>query len=279
MSGLKNSAESIEIAPDKEAERHFRPAAADVNGSLLLADRGYEDINYFADLKSNGAFFVIRGKKNIRPIVTGARNAAGVRSSNLKHLVGKPLCHRTLPRQSVDLDVEWVKGDRTVYAGRIVVLYRAGRRNKKDYTYLHTNLDRELFSLEEIGALYRFRWQIELLFREWKQHSNLHRFDTSKTPIAEGLLWASLLAATLQRYVTHSIGRAHSIELSTERACRSTMNYLLDVIRSLLDGSMTRLRNAIESAFRFLRVNTRRAHPKRDRERGRLRAGLQPAGA
>lgn len=278
MSGFENSAETIVMAPDKEAERHYRPDAAEMKESLLLADRGYEDIRYFVELTDEGAFFIIRGKKSVRPLIKEVRNADGVQSRNLQHLVGKKLSHRTLPRESVDLVVEWTKG-KVTYVGRLVIFYRPGRRNKKDYTYLHTNLDRDIFSHSEVGVLYRFRWQIELLNKELKQHANLHRFDTSKTPIAEGLIWASLLTATLQRYITHSIGRIHCLELSTQRAVGSAVNYMLDIIRAIAACSTAALRIAIDAAFRFLRGNARRAHPQRDRKRGRLAAGLQPVGA
>jgi hypothetical protein len=277
MSGFENSAETIVMAPDKEAERHYRPDPAEMKGSLLLGDRAFEDILYFVKLTDENAFFIIRGKKNIRPTIKEVRNADGVQARNLQHLVGKKLSHRTLPRECVDLVVEWTKG-KTTYLGRLVIFYRPGRRNKKDYTYLHTNLDRDIFSHADVGTLYRFRWQIELLNKELKQHANLHRFDTSKTPIAEGLIWASLLTATLQRYVTHAIGRAHGLELSTQRAAGAAMNFLLDIIRAIAVCSKTALRKAIHAAYRFLRANGRRAHPKRDRKRGRLAAGLQPAG-
>jgi hypothetical protein len=278
MSGFKNSLETVTMAPDKEAERHYRPDASEMEGSLLLADRGYEDIMYFNELTDKGAFFVIRGKKSVRPVIKEVRNANGVRSRNMQHLVGKKLSHRNLPRESVDLVVEWTKG-KVTYVGRVVIIYRPGRRNKKDYTYLHTNLASDLFNHADVGNIYRFRWQIELLNKELKQHANLHRFDTSKTPIMEGLIWAALLTAMLQRYVTHAIGRAHHLELSTQRAAQSAMNYLLEIIRAIADDSTAALKIAIKTAFRFLRGNARRAHPRRDRKRGRLAAGLQPVGA
>ena len=52
---------------------------------------------------------------------------------------------------------------------------------------LVTNLARSRFSAEQVGQLYRLRWQVELLFKEWKSYANLHAFDTSKAGIAERL--------------------------------------------------------------------------------------------
>jgi hypothetical protein len=51
------------------------------------------------------------------------------------------------------------------------------------------------FSVDVVARLYRFRWQIELCFKEWKSYANLHRFDTANAHIAAGPIWASLCAA------------------------------------------------------------------------------------
>ena len=46
------------------------------------------------------------------------------------------------------------------------VVVRPGR--EAAMTRLCTNLPRTPFSLDLVGRLYRFRWQIELCFKEWK---------------------------------------------------------------------------------------------------------------
>jgi hypothetical protein len=128
--------------------------------------------------------------------------------------------------------------------------------------------------LEEIGKLYRLRWQIELLFKECKSHTNLHRFDTELSAIAEGLIWASMLAVVLRRAITHAAQLAIGIELSTQRAASCAKHVLDDILRSLL--SVSELAGALRRACTFLGENARRADPKRDRQRGRLASGLVP---
>lgn len=272
MSGFSGAPESITLAPDKESEKHFRPEAETLKGCLALEDAGYQDKKYFIEIDKAGGFFIIRGTKNIKPIILEAYDEDGVR---LRHLEGKKISYRRLPRQSVDLKIGWGKGD-SEYIGRMVVIYKSGRRNKKNYTYLHTNLARKIFSIFEVGTLYRLRWQIELLFLEWKSHANLHKFDTGKKAIAEGLIWASILSSVFQRYITHASELATNVELSTRRAASSTQHYLLGIIDALFSLSSRRIICSIENAFDFLRVNARRAHPKRDRERGRLQSGMRP---
>lgn len=272
MSGLRDSPESIILAADKESEKHFRPEAETLTGCLILEDRAFQDKRYFNEITLAGGHFIVRGTKNIRPIILEARNEDGVR---LRYLERKKLSFRRLPRETVDLKIGWGK-DYAEYQGRLVAIYKAGRRNKKDYTYLHTNLSAEIFDISEVGTLYRLRWQIELLFLEWKSHANLHKFDTGKKAIAEGLIWASILASVFQRYITHAAELFTKVELSTRRAASSTQHYLLGIIEALFSSSHRRTVRAIKAAFDFLRGNAMRAHPKRDREKGRLKAGLRP---
>jgi hypothetical protein len=272
MSGYENAPDTITLAPDKEAEKHFRPDPDSLKGCLFLGDRAYQDMLYFIEIRQQDGYYIVRGTRNIRPIISKAWDERGRR---LRKLEGKVINSRRLPRHNVDLEIEWKKGN-DIYQGRLVVFYKPGRRNKKDYTYLHTNLDRSDFSIEDVGNLYRFRWQIELLFKEWKSDANLHRFDTGKEPIAEGLIWASILASVLKRTITHAAELSANVELSTQRVARSAQIYLRDIVKALMYPSIRKLLTCILEVFDFLSVNARRAHPKRDRIKGRLRAGLQP---
>ena len=272
MSGFCNSPESITLAPDKEAERHFRPDPASLKGRLALEDRAFQDKRYFIAIDRAGGFFIIRGTKNITPLILEAHDENNIR---LRALEGKRVSPRRLPRQSLDLKIGWGKNDKE-YIGRLLVIYRPGRRNKKVYTYLHTNLARETFSAKEVGTLYRLRWQIELLFLEWKSHANLHKFDTGKKAIAEGLIWASILASMFQRYIAHAAEMVTGMELSTQRVAKSTQHFLPAIIAALLSLSLSRIICALKASLEFLKMNAMRAHPERDRTKGRLQAGLRP---
>lgn len=275
MSALDDGPLAITLAPDKEAERQFAPPADELKGCLLLEDRGYQSRKLFRQFCANDVAFVVRGTSNIRPIIRQARDHQGVRRKNLRYLEGQPLSWSRLPRRNVDLDIEWTSKSDSVYRGRIVVFYKRGARNTKTFTYLHTNLDREQFCAKEVGQLYRLRWQIELLFKQFKSHANLHKFDTAQPAIAEGLLWASLIVAVLQRRLAHNAEHALQLELSTERVAKVARLVLDDILEAVM-LSRARLRRAISDAFVFIEHNARRAHPKRDRKTGRLALGLSP---
>jgi hypothetical protein len=112
---------------------------------------------------------------------------------------------------------------------------------------------------------YRLRWQVELLFKEWKSFANLHAFDTQNPAIVEGLIWAAIGAAALKRFLAHTAQVVAGVETSTRKAAMCAVHVLQDILRTLISG--------IARAIDYLAGNARRAHPKRDRQRGRLQFG------
>ncbi|WP_338804539.1 transposase [Xenorhabdus griffiniae] len=47
--------------------------------------------------------------------------------------------------------------------------------------------------------IYRCRWQVELLFKELKSHTNWQGFTPRKASLVTGLIWSSLLALLVRR--------------------------------------------------------------------------------
>ena len=122
--------------------------------------------------------------------------------------------------------------------------------------------------------LQRFQqWDIELLFKEWKSHANLHAFDTSNPNIAEGFIWASLCAATVKRYYAHVTQRIAKVPMST-RIVAKCIHHVLHHILLALMHKPRRLNHYIANAIDYLSGNAQRAHPARDQRTGRLKLGL-----
>jgi hypothetical protein len=116
-------------------------------------------------------------------------------------------------------------------------------------------------SLGAQGAL-TLRWQIELLFTEWKSYANLHAFDTEKGTIAEALTWAALCAAVLKRYCAHLTPRLLHVPISTQKVAMCGRHFLPAIFRALM-CCPRQLRSALRHAFEDLSKNAPRAHPKR----------------
>jgi len=132
-----------------------------------------------------------------------------------------------------DLDAESIRG-RRVARFRVVVV--PGR--DEAMTRLCTNLPRTPFSAPLVARLYRFRWQIELCVKEWKSYANLHKLDTANPHIAAGLIWASLCAAILKRFLAHAAQRVgDGTAISTRRVAMCAHHMLTDLVSALLRGA------------------------------------------
>ena len=134
-------------------------------------------------------------------------------------------------------------------------------------------LPRAACSATLVARLYRFRWQIELCFKEWKSYANLHKFDTANPHIAAGLIWASLCAAMLKRFLAHAAQRVGSgTAISTRRVAMCAHLLLAAIVEAPLRGRG--LLTALRRAMPYLLANARRSDVGRERTTGRLRAGL-----
>ena len=131
-------------------------------------------------------------------------------------------------------------------------------------------------SAQAVGQVYRLRWQIELLFKEWKSYANLHAFNTANPAIAEGLVWAAIGAAAMKRYLAHMTQVLHGVQVSTRKVAMCAHQMLGAVIDALTAKSSDELHQALRVAVEYLATNALRAHPKRERQTGRLQFGIAP---
>lgn len=270
-SGFSDEVRAVTIAPDKEAERQFLPAASTLAQRLLLADRGYPSVDYFEAVDAAGGSFIVRLSRSHDPWVRfawiGGKRVSLPTPVRLSSFIAQHAGCR------MDLDVEYERDNGKRLVGfRVVVL----PGNETSMTRLCTNVPRTPFSLELVSRLYRFRWQVELLFKEWKSYANLHKFDTANEHIAAGLIWAGLCAAVLKRFLAHAAQLVSGRPISTRRVAMCA-GHIIDEIATALIACVS-IATAFRDGIAFLVANARRANPKRDRKTGRLRAGLRVVG-
>ena len=143
-------------------------------GATYVFDKGYYHFGWWKKINAARAFFVTRAKVNTRLRMTKSRHV----------------------RKSIgDADVVLAsKGDSSlpIPLRRIKV-----RRDKGGMITLITNdLKR---TAVEIAALYKSRWQIELLFRWIKQHLNLRKFMGKNDNAIRLQILAAMIAYLLLR--------------------------------------------------------------------------------
>ncbi|WP_454865721.1 IS4 family transposase [Pseudomonas umsongensis] len=131
-------------------------------GMTYVFDKGYCDYNWWYQLQTKGAFFVTRLKKNANIKTLHEHSSATEHSSIMtdevvlfgkKRLAGKRL------NGYLDTPVRRVVVEREGHATPLILV-------TNDFTR----------TAEEIAALYKDRWKIELFFKWIKQHLKLKRF-------------------------------------------------------------------------------------------------------
>ena len=272
MDLLCDTPTTVVLTPDTASELTFLPEPAALRDSLLLADRGYIDLGYMQRVGQQGGFFIIRAKAGMNPQVVEAFREDGVRLRALRNKSLKAI-HAKLPkRQRVELVVEWQMETQPL---RLRLLL-SWNRQTKDFCYLLTNLPAPRYCLALIYRAYKWRWQVELLFKEWKSYANLHAFDTANPAIVEGLIWAAIAAAALKRFLAYMTQLLAEVPMSTRKVAMCAVHVLGNIVHALKTGDVTGLYAALEEAITYLACHAQRAHPERDRHTGRSQLGLEP---
>lgn len=272
MDLLCDAPTTVVLTPDTTNEQAFLPEPATLTGALLLADRGYIDLHYLRRVQDAGGFCLLRAKAGMTPQILEAFREDGKRLRSLRNKSLQTI-HAKLPkRQRVELVVQWQVDGRPLSL-RLIVSWN---RRQQAFCSLLTNLPAPRYTLEMICRAYKWRWQVELLFKEWKSYANLHAFDTDNPAIVEGLIWTAIAAAALKRFLAHMTQLLVAVPISTRKVAMCALHVLGDIVQALQHGNVTELSAALEAAITYLSYHAQRAHPKRDRQTGRAQLGLEP---
>ncbi len=123
-----------------------------------------------------------------------------------------------------------------------------------DWTVYVTNVPAERLTLADACVLGRARWQVELLFKLWKQHGHL---DTSRSSQPWRVLcevYAKLIALVIQHWLL-LLGCWDRPDRSLVRAAQTVREHALGLVQAL--GQPARLRQALAALVRCLGVGCR----------------------
>jgi putative transposase len=158
-------------------------------GATYVFDKGYCHYGWWSAIAAAGSSFVTRPKSNMRLTVTRARAIESAQGDGF----------RVLADEEVTLAS---KGDSKlpIPLRRVCVT----REDGKSITLLTNDLTR---SAVEIGALYKGRWRIELLFRWLKQNLKIRKFLGNNDNAIRLQLFAAMIAFALLRIAanTHKV--------------------------------------------------------------------------
>ena len=196
-------------------------------GITYAFDKGYCDYAWWAKIDAAGAFFVTRQKKNAAYTVVETRPASA------EHILSDevilfPRNRKRSPAYSHPL--------------RRIVVERTG---KQPLVLVSNQLQT---SAEEIAEQYRQRWQIELLFKWFKQHLKLKTFlGRSENAVRLQILAALIAFLLFKRY------RDSSPELAAETLWISLASVSSNLFLRPLTESARHKRRQAERAAAQLR--------------------------
>lgn len=230
-------------------------------GTLFLFDKGFFVHERLRAIRDAGHHFLCAMKRNSNPrvlrVITAPRRARARFAASSKPVFLRDLLARDARVASHwDLDVD-VGG----VACRLVIV---PGRERKPRPYF-TTLSREVFRPRDIAETYRLRWQIELVFKELKQHLNLEAVPTGDRFAAQVFVWASLIALAISRCMTAClwpsdlrVGLTSSTRPAlTSRALRS-LSVLLPILLTGTRSAAEIVAAAIRQQVGAARVATRR---------------------
>jgi putative transposase len=150
-------------------------------GATYVFDKAYVDYAWWRQLHDAGCSFVTRPKSNVP----------------LRRLALRPVSEHD--RQQAGIESDWIVDLASQQRARLPILLRCITLRREDgrlLTVLSNDIGRPA---AEIAALYRERWQIELLFRWIKQHLKIRSFLGRSENAIRLQIFAAMIAYLLLR--------------------------------------------------------------------------------
>ena len=130
-----------------------------------------------------------------------------------------------------------------------------------DWTILITNVPRRMATFEQVLILARLRWQIERLFRLWKEHGHIDEWRSKKPWRILTETYGKLIAMVIQQWLLHE-GCWHDPHRSLVKAAQVLRREANLIMRALYKGGLEEVLTDIVSYMRSgCRLQTRRQRP------------------
>lgn len=187
----------------------LRPATLS-KGDIMAMDRAYIDYEKFQQLTERGVLYVTKMKKSLRYTV----------SEDTMYQTPDGLMEVRI--QNVEF-VRHKKGGETVRHKARIITHCDSRKHKL-ISLLTNDMDSDP---DEIIAIYRQRWEIELLFKQMKQNFPLKYFYGESANAIKIQIWVTLIANLLLMVMQKGLKRQWSFSgLAT--MVRITLMYYVD---------------------------------------------------
>jgi len=206
---VSNSVKNAIITTERVHDSKMLKIGPEIENILLINDLGYYSLKIFYKIQQYGGFFVSRVKSNAVFKVVSINSGPSEITSIVDHIRFKSINGYDfldlMPKKGVyDLICSFHVGDKrinkikTPIFQEFRVICTWNPLTEKWHLYI-TNISKELFSADDIYDLYRFRWVIELIFKELKGDYDLGKMFLGNEPMAFIHIYSMLLRFIISR--------------------------------------------------------------------------------
>jgi hypothetical protein len=154
-----------------------------LKGSVIVADRFYNDFSLLNVWDSTGVYFVIRHKENLQFTTIKENELSDDRDQNI------------LKDEVIELKSKVSKGKYPQKLRRVVVW------NDENEQTIEIITNQMSWSANTISELYKSRWQIEIFFREIKQLLHIKSFIGTSENAVMIQIWTALITILILKYL------------------------------------------------------------------------------
>lgn len=260
LSVLYQTLTAVTVTNAKTHDRKALTLARWLHDRLLLLDRGYADHRLWATIEDRKGFFLTPLKSTTMPVIAAIRSGVG------KAHIGEVLSGDLRYWQTVDVDAEFKLrkgGRRTFRVVRVPVWIDSPDGDwEQRLLWFVTNLSPEQFSPEQIATIYRFRWEVEQLFRTLKMVGRLDHLRSANPHVIHTFIYATLLGMVLAHDICALMRQRRSAtEPSPYRVAALLLMFLPSIISALGTRRLTPALNAFQSALWREGVNPNPGRP------------------
>ena len=230
----------LEITPETRHEVNFNFLTGE-KGVLYVFDLGWWCYDLFSNIMSRKSFFICRLKDGADVAIKEFRCRGYSALSSRKRLTLEELIDcGNLGGDSFDAMVKL--GDMKEQ------LRLVGLRHEGEWYFYVTNITDEKFTPQRIYGIYRYRWLIEIFFKELKSNVSLRHIVTKDKNAIMLEIYATLIFYLLTRTLMSKVSKG----LSVSKSLAEVKRRLANVVVPMLLGRVREFRAQLRSLLQFL---------------------------
>lgn len=223
-------------SPDQKlAQRHLDIIR---KGDLWIRDLGFFDVTVLKSIDVMGAYFLSRlhasahvylNKEDEYPIDLAEyinRNYLDTVVIDLQVFVTaeKLPCRLVAYRAPQEL-AEKRRRDANKQAKKKGRSQKQANINRLDFSFFITNVPKEIWKAEVVGTVYTVRWQVELIFKNWKSSLKIHYLKGTNPDRIRCLLYGKLISIVVINII-HKFAAWYAQKLGKEISLHKVVNWL-----------------------------------------------------